>query len=70
MKDTDKDYRYFPLGEWCYLLSTIEVEYNRNRARDQNKRHGASTPALNDSDRDTSTKVSRKKKARTGVLTY
>ena len=68
MEDKRGGYCYLPYEEWCALLSTIKVKYNKKIAADNIKKHATykSTPV--NSDRHAYIKVTYKKKGKTGAL--
>ena len=67
MDDHPEDYCSLTYKDWCDLLPTIEVKYERKRTAAQiNKITYARAATL--SDRNESASIPRKKKARTGVL--
>ena len=67
MEDNQKYYRSLNHKDWCDLMSTIEVKYNRKRAATQIKKID-SDRAASHSDSDGSVRIPNKKKASTGVL--
>ena len=68
MDDKDTDYRSLPHGYLCDFLSILEDKYKRQRDAYQIKKISIHKAMAVDYDRDTSSKVPRKKKARTEML--
>ena len=63
-----RDYCFMSNEKWCNLLSKMEAKYNRKKAANEIKITAASKAAPANSDSDTSAKVPRKNKARTGFM--
>ena len=68
LEENRYDYLSVPHKDWCELLSTIVVKYNRKISVAQIKMFAASKAAPANSDIDMSASVTRKKNSRTGVL--
>ena len=65
--DIPEDYRSLTYEDWCDLLSTINVKYERKKATVHIKK-SASARAASLSESDESVRIPRRKKAKTGVL--
>ena len=64
-----EDYCSLTYEDWCELMSTIEVKYERKREACQIKKI-SSTRAASLSNSDESVRIPRRKKAKTGVSNY
>ena len=67
LDDHTEDYRSLTYADWCDLLSIIKVKYERKRAAVHIKKI-ASVRAASKSDSDESARITRRKKAKTVVL--
>ena len=67
LDDHPEEYRYLTYEDWCDLLSTTEVKYERKRSAVHIMNISSARSAYI-SNSDKSVRIPRKKKARTGVL--